>query len=138
MTRPRAIWRFGTTLVVLVAIAATGLGESVGQRACVGILEAARVAHPDSPSGCARSQSCCCGPRTQPRACGCQQDEERPVPLPTAPDDSGRTLKWTACNDMPHPPVAEVIVKNASSSLGSYFFPTPQRSVQTLLCVWQI
>jgi hypothetical protein len=131
MFRRRSIPNVATTLALVLAIAGAGMGGPQMVRPACGIaFEPPKIA----PQECGHERSCCCGKNESPRACGC--DREQP-PTPAAPDDAGRTLKLATWIDAP-PAILTALEAKRQSAPRDPIFYSPQRSVQSLLCVWRI
>ena len=124
------------TALTMLAIAGTNFGAAGMLRPNCSAMTAPRAGAPKASAPCAKA--CCCGAQSLPRACGCERDQESPkLPAPTS-NDSGRTLKWA-------PWVAVLPALGASGAPGHEmrardrdFSTPPQRSRQSLLCIWRI
>jgi hypothetical protein len=129
--------KVAATLILVLACAGLSLPEAaIGRLACASLSITGEQRN--LPTGdCNAARSCCCGKKA-PKACGCAGDE-KPILPPLAPDDAGRTLKWAPWTTGPATPQAgELTAAGAALFDGDAAFSSPQRSVQSRLCVWRI
>jgi len=131
MFRQFKILKIATTLLMLVAIAATGFVPVALAEPCV-------VQDGVKPAACATATRCCCGTSPEARACCCRQNDTPSQPPPAAPNDTGRTLKWTPWIDAPLSDLGIAHPEQSNPLPPRSFFTPFQRTIQSLLCVWRI
>jgi hypothetical protein len=128
-----SILNVALTLLTVLAIAGMGFGAAGMPREGCAVSATAGVRDSDSPC----PQACCCGTTASPRACGCDRDEETPAWPPPPPDD-WRSAKWSPGIDAAKVVPLTAASENEAPALNRLFYSPPQRSLQSLLCVWRI
>jgi hypothetical protein len=133
MFRRRNTLLFATAHLSLLVVVVHGLTFAAHPtQACAG------ASHTTSQSACDVPSSCCCGTAAPTQPCKCHSQDETPQSPPAGPDNTVRALKWLHSADTATSVFAGALPgRSAPAQMRPTFLP-PQRSVQALLCIWQI